>query len=265
VRYAGAAREAEGPLALALWEAGARAVAEEGDDLVGYFDTAAATGATPAVPTGGTWERVDDRDYVAEYFAGLDAVTVGPVVIAPTHRPATLEPGQQVVWLDPGMAFGTGHHESTQLVLAALGRLDLVGVRLLDIGAGSGILALAADALGVAEAVGIDIDPETVPIAEANARLNRSRARFTAGGFASDGAIPHRYDVVVANIVAEAHVALMDEYARALLPGGTLILSGIVEERLEHVLAAVRPPLAERERTRLGLWWAVELAREDEG
>jgi ribosomal protein L11 methyltransferase len=254
VRYRGAAGEAEGSLALALWEAGARAVAEEAGDLVGYFD------APVEVPPGGSWEAPDEHDYVAAYFAGLDAVVVGPLVIAPTHRVARLHAAQRVVWLDPGMAFGTGHHESTRLVLAALGRLELVGQRVLDVGAGSGILALAADALGAAEVVGIDIDADTVPIAEANGRLNRSRARFLAGPFGPhDAGFAARFDVVVANIVAEAHVELMGSYAAALRSGGTLVLSGIVEERLESVLAAVRPPLVERERSREGSWWALEL------
>ncbi len=254
-RYPGAAHEAEGPLALALWDAGARAVAEDGADLVGYFDDRV------PLPGGGAWEDVDERDYVAEYFAGLEAVEVGPLVVAPTHRPVTLQPGQRVLWLDPGMAFGTGHHETTRLVLEALGALDLVGARVLDVGAGSGVLAIAADLFGAAEAVGVDIDPDTLSVARANARLNRSRARFSCEDFGV-AALGEPYDVVVANLIAELHVDLMDAYAGVLRPGGTLVLSGIVDERAEMVVEAVKPPFVLVDRHRAGSWWAMRLARE---
>jgi ribosomal protein L11 methyltransferase len=254
-RYPGAADEAEGALALALWDAGARAVAEEGRDLVAYFDERV------PLPGGGAWEAVDERDYVAEYFAGLEAVEVGPLVVAPTHRPVTLQPGQRVLWLDPGMAFGTGHHETTRLVLEALGVLDLVGARVLDVGAGSGVLAIAADLFGAAEAVGIDIDPDTLPVARANARLNRSRARFSCEDFGA-AAIGEPYDVVVANLIAEVHVDLMHAYADVVRPGGVLVLSGIVDERADLVAEAVRPPFVLVERRRAGSWWAMRLTRE---
>jgi ribosomal protein L11 methyltransferase len=254
-RYPRAAHEAEGALALALWDAGARAVAEDGDDLVGYFD------ARVALPEGGVWEEVDERDYVAEYFAGLDAIDVGPLVVAPTHRSVSLRSGQRVLWLDPGMAFGTGHHETTRLVLEALGAMDLVGRRVLDIGAGSGVLAIAADLFGAAEAVGVDIDPDTLGVAQDNARLNRSRARFSCEDFgAGDAGEP--YDVVVANLIAELHVDLMDAYVRVVRPGGTLVLSGIVDERVDMVQEAVRPPFTVVDRARAGTWWALRLTRE---
>jgi ribosomal protein L11 methyltransferase len=254
-RYRGAAGEAEGALALALWEAGARAVAEEGSDLVGYFE------ARVPLPQGGSWEEVDDRDHVAAYFAGLEPVDAGALVVAPTHRGVTLRPGQRVLWLDPGMAFGTGHHETTRLVLEALGALELSGARVLDVGAGSGVLAIAADLLGAAEAVGIDIDPDTLPVARANARRNRSRARFGWGDFghAAPGA---PYDVVVANLTAEAHVDLLAAYAGVVRPGGRLLLSGIVDDRLDLVVAALAPPLALVERRRAGDWWVLEVVRE---
>jgi ribosomal protein L11 methyltransferase len=252
-RYRGSARHAEGALALTLWEAGARAVAEEGEDLVAYFE-----GPVADVPAGGSWERVDDRDYVAEYFAALDPVDVGAIVIAPTHRPVTLTVTQRVLWLDPGMAFGTGHHESTRLVLACLGRLDLMGRSVLDVGAGSGILAIAADTLGAATAFGIDVDADTLPIATTNAARNRSRATFAVGDF-TDFVSDRAFDVVVANLVAELHVRFMGAYASVLRPGGDLVLSGIVEGRLAAVTGALAPPLVEVGRSSEGVWWALHV------
>lgn len=267
-RLRGAARDplaAEGPTVAALWEAGAGGVAEEGDDLVAYF----AAEPTAALPAGGVWEAVADVDHVAAYHAGLGPVDVGPLVVAPTHRDVVLRPGQTVVWLDPGMAFGTGHHETTRLALAALGRLDLHGRRVLDVGAGSGLLAIAADRLGAADAWGLDVDPDTVPVARANARANHSRARFVAGGF-GEVAVPEPVDVVVANLYAELHAAFLDGYAAATVPGADLLLTGILDPRD----ALLRRALEERDAraapegaletvawTRDGDWWLVHLRR----
>ncbi|MDF1522944.1 MAG: 50S ribosomal protein L11 methyltransferase, partial [Trueperaceae bacterium] len=128
-RLPGAAREPErleGAEGAVLWDAGATSIAVDGDDVVAYFE-APATGHLPA---DGAWEDIDEVDHVAAYHAGLQAVAVGPLVVAPTHREVTLQPGQTVVWLDPGMAFGTGHHETTRLALAALARLDLAIVEI---------------------------------------------------------------------------------------------------------------------------------------
>lgn len=251
----------EGPAAAALWEAGAVGVWWVEPDLLGYF---ADDAAAPAVP--GAWEAADDTDHVAAYLAELRPVDVGPVVIAPSHREVTLRAPQQVVWLDPGMAFGTGHHETTRLALEALGRLPLGGRRVLDVGAGSGVLAIAADRLGAAEAWGVDIDPDTVPIARANAASNRSRARFEAGAF-GDASLPAPFDVVVANLYAELHAALLDAYAAVAAPGADLLLTGILAPRDALVRAALaargaRAPRLELVDERLdGGWWLLHLRR----
>jgi ribosomal protein L11 methyltransferase len=261
-RMAGAGRDplaAEGPLASALWDAGAAGVAEDGPDLVGYFEFE----ATMALPEGGTWEVVDEVDHVAAYHRSLHEVEVGPLVVAPTHREVVLRAGQTVVWLDPGMAFGTGHHETTRLALAALAGLELAGKRVLDVGAGSGLLAIAADRLGAADAWGLDVDPETVAVARANARANRSRARFEAGGF-GEAPVEPRVDVLVANLYAELHAAFLPGYAAATVPGADLVLTGILDGRD----ALVRDALAARSERfdvvawrRDGDWWLVHARR----
>lgn len=261
-RLTGAARDplaAEGALAAALWDAGATGVAEEGPDLVAYFVDAPAG----SLPSGGAWEELADVDHVAAYHAALGAVDVGPLVVAPTHRDATLRPGQTVVWLDPGMAFGTGHHETTRLALEALGRLDLRGRRVLDVGAGSGLLAIAADRLGAADAWGLDVDPDTVPVARANARANFSRARFVAGGF---GEVPvaEPVDVLVANLYAELHAAFLDGYLAVVAPGADLLLTGILDPRDALVRAAVAAcgdAVATVGWVRDGDWWLAHLRR----
>jgi ribosomal protein L11 methyltransferase len=247
---------AEGPAAAALWEAGATGVWIDGADLVGYFHE------PPADPPGcGRWDPEDDVDHVAAYLATLLPVDAGGVVVAPTHRPATLRAGQQVVWLDPGMAFGTGHHETTRLALEALGRLPLAGRRVLDVGAGSGLLAIAADKLGAADAWGLDVDPDTVPVARANALLNRSRARFEAGGFGELPVDPP-VDVLVANLYAELHAAFLPAYAAVVTPIADLLLTGILGPRAHLVRRALPPDLRLVEERSDGDWWLLHLRRE---
>jgi ribosomal protein L11 methyltransferase len=268
-RLPGAADQAEGPLAAALWEAGCTAVELDGDDLVAVFGRPGEALRSGRLPAGGAWEDVDERDHVAAYYQDLDAVEIGAIVVAPTHRRVQLAAGQRALWLDPGMAFGTGHHESTRLVLAALAdpARDLGGLRVLDVGAGTGVLAIAADLLGAAHAEGVDVDPVTIPIARANAKLNRSRARFALADVRLTPPPPASLDLLLANLFVELHVELLPTYAGALRPGGRALLSGIIDGRqelLNQALLGESPHLRLRLRgcQREGDWWCFELERE---
>src|SRR5690606_17777488 len=183
----------------------------------------------------------------------LGPIDLGALVIAPTHATAELRAGQKVLWLDPGMAFGTGHHESTRLALEELTRLEPGGRRVLDVGAGSGILAIAADLLGAVAAIGVDNDPATVPIARANARLNRSRAEFLEGTLAAaPGA--GSFGLLLANLYAELHAQLAREYAQALTPDGVVIASGIMLDRAELARTALASAFAAVTERRTGEW-----------
>lgn len=242
------------PEVQALWDAGCRGMQQDGSEVVAWFDE------QRPLPADGAWGDADDTDWLQRYHAELRPVAIGALVVAPTHREAVLTAGQKALWLDPGMAFGTGHHETTHMALAALGGLTLAGRRVLDVGAGSGILAIGTDLLGAASAVGLDIDPATVPVARANARLNRSRARFEVGTLdawrAEDEA-----DVIVANLFAELHARLMPAFERALDRHGTLLLTGILSERERVVTDAVPPGLRVTERTEDGSWLLLRLDR----
>ncbi len=222
------ARDADTDL---LWGLGCEGLWQDGEDIVAYF------AAPLELPFVGVWEQLEPQDYIERYYAELQPVYLQTLVVAPTHSAVTVTGGQKVLWLDPGMAFGTGHHETTRLALRELERLELADKHVLDVGAGSGILAIAADLLGAASAHGLDTDPDTLPVAEANRRLNRSRATFAPGSL--QDAPGRSADVLVANLFAELHLELCGEYRRVLKPGGSLVISGILHDKLPAVEAAL--------------------------
>ena len=157
-------------------------------------------------------------------------------VKAPWHE-HTPEPGEIVVELDPGMAFGTGLHPSTQLCAIALEDELRPGDRVLDVGIGSGILATAAALLGAAAVDGVDIEPVAVRSARENAARNGVAAlvRVEEGSVGPGHPFPGEYDLVVANIIARILTELATPLAAAVRPGGTLILGGIIDVKEQGV------------------------------
>lgn len=210
-----------------LWDYGCRGLMQDGAELIAYFPN------RQDLPLSGYWETVADDGYLEAYYASLQPVYLQRLIIAPTHSKVTLTAGQKALWLDPGMAFGSGHHETTRLALAALEQLPLAGKHVLDVGAGSGILAIAADLLGAEVVLGIDNDPLTIPVAQDNAALNLSRASFLEATL--DSQANSSVDVLLANLYAELHSELMADYHRVLKAGGTLILTGILHTKAEAV------------------------------
>lgn len=151
----------------------------------------------------------------------------------------TYETDRTVITMNPGMAFGTGTHETTSLCLETLDELVKGGERVLDIGTGSGILAIAALKLGAARAEGVDIDPMCVRTAGENAQRNGVADRFTVlVGDLSDKA-SGTYDLITANIVAAAILSLAPAVPALMKDGGRFIASGIIDERREEVLAGL--------------------------
>lgn len=144
-----------------------------------------------------------------------------------------------VVRLDPGLAFGTGTHATTALCLEWLDGLDLVGKTVLDFGCGSGILAIAALKLGAAQAIGIDNDPQALLASRDNAERNGVSERLTL--YTPEAAPELRADVVVANILASALIALESELARYSADAAPIALSGILDGQDDEVVAAYQP------------------------
>ncbi|MGD9560482.1 MAG: 50S ribosomal protein L11 methyltransferase [Oscillospiraceae bacterium] len=161
-----------------------------------------------------------------------------------------------VLKLDPGMAFGTGTHETTALCLEALDALVQGGERVLDVGCGSGILAVAALLLGAAQAHGIDIDPMAVRTAQENARLNAVDDRFfaEAGDLAATARGP--YQLITANIIADAIIRLAPGIPPLLAPTGVFIASGVIDSREAEVAQALAAQGLATEVRRKGGWVA---------
>jgi ribosomal protein L11 methyltransferase len=154
------------------------------------------------------------------------------LVKAPWHDydPA---PNEIIVELDPGMAFGTGLHPSTQLAMIGIEDELKLGDRVLDVGTGSGVLATAAALLGASAVYGVDIEPVAVRSARENADRNRVGAvvRIEQGSVGDEEPFQGEYDLVVANIIARVLIELASSLARAVRPGGTLILGGIIDTK----------------------------------
>jgi ribosomal protein L11 methyltransferase len=209
---------------------------------------------------------VAEADWADAWKAYFPVMRVGRrLVIRPTWRRHRAKPGDVVLALDPGMAFGTGLHPTTRLCLATLeaaaDRGELAGARVLDVGCGSGILAIAAAKLGAASVLGVDTDPIAIDATLANARRNRLGRRIRAGAGSLPSGEP-AHDIVLANLIASVLIALAVPLRDELRPGGLMLASGIFADREAEVAAAFRATgLTIEARSVEGEWVALAVRR----
>lgn len=195
-------------------------------------------GIAHTIDTSGCLEE-DWRNNWKRYFYPMP---VGEkLLIRPSWRDDFDPRGRTVLNIDPGLAFGTGSHETTKLCLEVMERRLKKDASVLDIGCGSGILAVASLLLGAKSAVGVDIDETAVKTSLENARINQVADRYTAVCGDLTEKIQGKYDLIVANIVADAIITLARK-ARGFMHADTVyIMSGIIDTRVEEVLQALEP------------------------
>ncbi|HXX61490.1 MAG TPA: 50S ribosomal protein L11 methyltransferase [Candidatus Sulfotelmatobacter sp.] len=205
-------------------------------------------------------------DWAASWKQHFPLLRIGRrIVIRPAWRRHRRRPGDVVLALDPGQAFGTGLHPTTRLCLEGVERLaeagSLDGARVLDVGCGSGILALAAAGFGARRVLGLDTDPLAVEATRRNARRNRCARRVRA----RLGSLPvpdGPYDVVLANLIGSLLIALSEPLREAMRPGGRLVAGGIFADRERDVRRALRAAgLRPTGRLTEGEWVTLEVER----
>lgn len=222
--------------------------------ITGYFESreeAKAVWETFAVELQRDWlmsepelRELADADWKDSYRAHFKASSFGPLHWVPVweRENFSVPAGGKVLWLDPGLAFGTGNHETTRLVaerLVAFAAEHGTAGAVIDAGCGSGILALSAARLGFERVVGFDNDPEAIRVSEENAVLNElaGQVEFSVGDLVT-GLAGRQAELVLANIQADVLVRFSRKLLGAVAPGGQLVLSGILERELEGVRQA---------------------------
>jgi len=237
-------------------------VVEDADAFAKVSDVRDALGHLQAFGLGPIGElvarRVDDQDWLESWKAEFVPIHVGAFLVRPTWSEAVAGEAVELV-LDPGMAFGTGLHPTTQQCLEALSTLALEGKSVLDVGTGSGILAIAAAKRGASPVVAVDTDTLAVDAARENAVRNGVAIPVAAGSAAD---VPGRFDVVVANIVSPVLQRIAPHLAARLASRGTLLVAGIsapAERAAREALRAAR--LGVLDRTVRDDWVALALRR----
>ncbi len=202
-------------------------------------------------------EVVPDRDWNAQWEASLAPIEAGPFVVAPswTEVPPDLA-AARVLRIDPKMAFGTGYHETTRIVLRLLADVVPQGGRVLDVGTGTGVLAIAALRLGAAWAVGVDVDPWSVTNGRDNAALNGVGDAFDVREGSVEVVPETEFDLVVANIIRSILEPLLPLLADKATSQAPLVLSGLLTTERDHTIGVldglgygVRAEASENE------WW----------
>ena len=199
-----------------------------------------------------------NEDWIEKYKKSITPVEVGEFYIHPSwHEPKEDKINIQI---EPALAFGSGHHETTSGCLEAIGKYVKKGDRFLDVGCGSGILSIAAAKKGAV----VDIcDTDELAIQEAKKNFNLNQAEYKEAWLGSAGQAQRKYDIVTANIVADVLKMIRRDLLNVTQEGGLLILSGIIEKYREEILKSFDLPLVEE--IKKGEWSTMILRKEDNG
>jgi ribosomal protein L11 methyltransferase len=222
-----------------------REVSRDGPWRIEIFGEGDRSAVAAAIGAGWQWEELPDKDWVAENQRSFQPFAVGPFWVHPSHDAGIMPAGSLALRIDAGMAFGTGTHATTRGCLEMLATLDRAETaNAVDVGCGSGILAIAMAKLWRRPVIGGDNDTEAVEVARENAVLNDvgDLCRFVhAIGLQHDALQALKpYDLVVANILAGPLMELADSFSEAVRPAGHALLSGLLLEQADDILAVYR-------------------------
>ncbi len=209
-----------------------------------------------------TRREIDGDDWIDVWKKHFRPIHIGKIVVCPEWIKYQPEKDEHVIKLDSNMAFGTGEHETTSMCIELLQEAIKDGDTVIDVGCGSGILGIAAVKLGAEKAYLTDIDVVAVRSAEHNSALNETADKTTVAlsNLLDDADIVG--DVMTANITADILCALSESIPKNLKQGGTLILSGIIESKLEQVIKAYeKTGLTLEKQLRKGEWFALKMSR----
>lgn len=212
------------------------------------------------------YKIVQEDDWAEAWKAHYHPIRIGKkLFIRPLWIDTEPQPDDILIALDPGMAFGTGTHPTTQLCMEALEDLVQPGVKALDLGCGSGVLAIVAAKLGANSILALDIDPLAIQVTNENAAQNNVADKITAqeGSLESLVASPRRFDLIVVNIIAKVIIAMCANHlGEVVRPGGLALFSGIIDEQAPEVEAALRQTgLEPYTRRQQGDWVLIEARR----
>ena len=187
-----------------------------------------------------TQSLTDDQDWLYKWQEYFKPTKVSErIVVKPTWESYDAAEDDLVIEIDPGMAFGTGTHETTSMCLKALEKYVKSDDKVLDVGCGSGILAIGAALLGAKEALGIEIDTDAVEVAKSNVELNHLSDKISVQYGDLTRGVDYKADIVVANLMADLVIMLTPDVAKHLNPDGVYISSGILNEKEELVSTAI--------------------------
>lgn len=185
-------------------------------------------------------KQVQEEDWAEAWKSYFKPEHIGKIVIKPSWESYSPHEGELIIELDPGMAFGTGTHPTTRLCLQLLQEIVDEETEMLDLGTGSGILALAGAKLGAKRILATDIDPLAVKVARENCRRNGAEDLLTViEGDLLEELHESNFNLVTANIITSAILEIIPKLARVLVAGGTFLASGIIKERFPEIRSAL--------------------------
>ena len=212
----------------------------EEKNLLEYITFIEAKLSSLGIPFTKETEGMQEENWADSWKKYFKPIPLGRVTIVPAWETYEAKEGEIIVSIDPGMAFGTGTHETTRLCATLLEKYVTPSTLMLDVGTGSGILAICASKLGAKKCYAYDIDPVAVRVARENVKDNDANNIECEVSDLLKGVFDQKYDVIAANIVADIIIRMLPDIGKYMHENTTLVISGIIDERCEDVYKSIK-------------------------